>query len=121
MIKLIKVNKENKGYARQFLSTNLDNVYIIIKDNIKVGVIEYKHLEEGLIKVEYITLENSYRGMGIAQKIVFSLLKDNDICGDCLPISQAIHFWKSCGADFEEDVRECMEEEACIPFTIYRK
>lgn len=82
-------------------------------DNI-VGIIDYNITDE-YIKIYYITIVDKYKRHGIATKVIKMIKESNPgkyIYGDALP--EALNFWKSVGAEFDEDP----DEDYLTPFHI---
>lgn len=100
------------------LSKVKENNYNILFNNKVCGEVEYVEKNEG-IKIESISIKDIWKRKGIATNIISELLqKTNYIYGDCLPNNDSISFWSNVGAEFEEDVEECIESNTCIPFSI---
>jgi ribosomal protein S18 acetylase RimI-like enzyme len=88
--------------------------YYIYNNNEVVGVLEYV-IYDNEIEIKYIKIHKEYRRMGIATKVINELkTKDNYIIGDALP--EAIEFWKSLGAIFDEPFDNY--DTVLTPFTI---
>lgn len=119
MYNLIKVNNDNSKHARRYLKGSLNNAYIIEEKNINLGLIEYKEIS-GYYKIELIEIEEKFRSKGIGTEIIKTLLKSGDVVGDSLPNKKTLNFWESLGAEFEEDIEDCIENNLCIPFIIYQ-
>ena len=76
-----------------------DRYYIYLNNEV-VGVLEYVEYDDEL-EIKYIKIHKEYRRMGIATRVVDSLMKRNkNITGDALP--EAIEFWKTVNAKFYE-------------------
>lgn len=120
MYSLIRVNKENQLYASKFLNNNLENVYVINGNNKNFGIVEVKE-NEGVCKIELIEVEKQFKKKGIGRDVIKTLLGLHEVVyGDSLPRKESIGFWQSLGAEFEEDIEECIENGDCIPFIIYQ-
>ena len=67
------------------------------------------------IKINYITVNEPYRKLGIAKRVLEDIMKDNKgkyMYGDALP--GAIKFWEKLGAQFDEED----DDEYLTPFII---
>lgn len=88
--------------------------YYIYDNNKVVGVLEYVTYDDE-IEIKYIKIHKEYRRMGIATKVINLLkTKDNYIIGDALP--EAMEFWKSLGAIFDDPFDNY--DTILTPFTI---
>ena len=79
-----------------------------------VGIIDF-YVGHNYIKIMYITISDEYRRLGIAREVI-SILKNNHkgkyMYGDAVP--DALRFWESMGAEFDEDP----DEDYLTPFHI---
>lgn len=85
---------------------------IIYKDT-TVGMIDYNVYDER-VHIQYITVQDEYRKLGIARNVIEMLMKENPgkyMYGDALP--GAVKFWERLGAEFGE-----CEDEYLTPFII---
>ena len=95
------------------MDTVKDRYYIYDNNNV-VGILEYV-IYDNEVEVKYIKIYKEYRRMGIATKVINLLkTKDNYIIGDSLP--EAIEFWKSLGAIFDDPFDNY--DTVLTPFTI---
>lgn len=123
MIKLKDSCIKNEAFLNKFNMKPGDNIYVITLNNKNVGVIMYTKSGD-IIEIEYISVLDEYKRMGIATKVVGMINPDGyfGIHGNSLAFKDAICFWKSLGADFEredEEIEYYKEENMCIPFFIH--
>ena len=111
---MIKIVKEDcKQYLPLFGVSSPDAYVLKCNDDI-VGMIDYKITDE-YVKIFYITILAKYKRKGLATEAITNLINENKgkyLYGDSLP--GAIEFWKSLGAEFDEDP----EEDYLTPFHI---
>lgn len=75
---------------------------LIMYNGITVGMIDYNIYDEK-VHIQYIMVQDEYRRLGIARKVIEKLMKENPgkyIYGDALP--GAVKFWEKLGAEFGE-------------------
>ena len=110
MIDIITVNKE----MLYSLGTTTPNSKAIKYNDELVGIIDF-FVKGSMVKIMYININKKYRRQGIAGKVI-NMLKDNHkgkyMYGDAVP--DALKFWESMGAIFDED----HEEDYLTPFHI---
>lgn len=110
MIDIINVNKE----MLYSLGTTTPNSKAIRYNGELVGIIDF-FVKGSMVKIMYININKKYRRQGIAGKVI-NMLKDNHkgkyMYGDAVP--DALKFWESMGAIFDEDP----EEDYLTPFHI---
>ena len=87
------------------------NSRAIMYNNQLVGIIDFYAVED-YIKIMYITVSDEYRRL----REVINILKNNHkgkyMYGDAVP--DALRFWESMGAEFDEDP----DEDYLTPFHI---
>ena len=90
------------------------NSRAITCNDILVGIIDF-YVGHNYIKIMYITVSDEYRRLGIAREVI-NILKNNHkgkcMYGDAVP--DALRFWESMGAEFDEDP----DEDYLTPFHI---
>lgn len=117
--KIIKATTDDKDYISLFNLSKLENVYIIYKDSLKCGIVEF-WLKDGYICLELLEIQKPFRRLGIGRTVINYLLKNyGDIFGDCAPNWNSANFWIAMGAEFDENLEEGIEYKTCIPFVIY--
>lgn len=103
---------------------NSRNFTLVTDENNNImGLLSYSILDIKLIKIEYITLFNEFRGKNIGTeviKILRSRYEGFTIIGESLPTENAISFWKSLDAKLEisRDIESHKESRIRIPFSI---
>ena len=103
-------------------TSNYDDVYMLYKDNTRIGCIEYRIVDEDVCYVEYIYILKAYRNKGYAKEAINILLdRGYDIQGNS--VVESIGFWSSIGAEFEEDLSDdsidmYIRDNTCVPFSI---
>ena len=79
-----------------------------------VGIIDF-YTGHDYIKIMYITVSDEYRRLGIAREVI-NILKNKHkgkyMYGDAVP--DALRFWESMGAEFDEDP----DDDYLTPFHI---
>lgn len=113
MIQLINDCKEKEKYLQQYGVIAADSKLIQCNGTI-VGMIDYTEYKDS-VKIYYITIENKYRRQGIAKQVIDLIGNNNQgkyIYGDAVP--DALKFWSSMGAEFDEDP----DEDYLTPFHI---
>lgn len=87
---------------------------LIMHNDITVGMIDYNIYDEK-VHIQYIMVQDEYRRLGIARKVIEKLMKENPgkyMYGDALP--GAVKFWEKLGAEFGEDP----DDDYLTPFII---
>ena len=111
---MIKLYKDIHGECLQYFGvSSVDAVVIKCNDNV-VGMIDYT-IKDEYVKIFYIRIEDEYRRQGIARRVIEQIIGENKgkyLYGDSLP--GAIEFWKSLGAEFDEED----DDEYLTPFHI---
>lgn len=101
---MLKIKEDiNNDYIRLFGISTPGSKLIMYGEEI-VGMIDYNIYDER-VKINYITVNEQHRKNGIARKIIEMIMNDNKgkyLYGDSLP-GVAYQFWKSLGAEFDED------------------
>ena len=111
---MIKIENDINNEYVQLYGISTPGSKLIKYNNTIVGMIDY-NITDDCIKIYYITIENKYRRYGIATKVISMLKEENPgkyLYGDSLP--GAIEFWRSLGAEFDEDD----EDDYLTPFHI---
>ena len=111
---MIRLNgKVNESYLQMYGITSANSEMIEV-DGVPVGIIDYS-VTDTMVKITYIRVEDTFRRQGIAKAVIEQLKMENVgkyMYGDALP--EAISFWESMGAEFDEDP----EEDYLTPFHI---
>lgn len=111
---MLKIEKDVNNEYVQLYGISTPGSKLIKYGDIIVGMIDYNVTDE-YVKIYYITIEDIYKRQGIATKIINMIKESNPnkyMYGDALP--NALEFWKSVGAEFDEDP----EEDYLTPFHI---
>ena len=111
---MIKLYKDIDNEALQYFGVSTPSALIIKCNDDVVGMIDYEVYRDS-VKIFYIRIEDEYRRQGIARRVMESIINENKgkyLYGDSLP--GAIEFWRSLGAEFDEDE----DEEYLTPFHI---
>lgn len=111
---MIKLYKDIHGEALQYFGVSTPSALIIKCNDVVVGVIDYEVYKDN-VKIFYIRIEDEYRRQGIARRVMEDIINENRgkyLYGDSLP--GAIEFWRSLGAEFDEDE----DEDYLTPFHI---
>ena len=111
---MIKLYKDIHGEALQYFGVSTPTALIIKCNDVIVGMIDYEVYKDN-VKIFYIIIEDVYRRQGIARRVVENIINENKgkyLYGDSLP--GAIEFWRSLGAEFDEDE----DEDYLTPFHI---
>lgn len=83
------------------IKDDCEKVYIVMNDII-IGKLNH-YITQDIIKINYLLIYEEYRRFGFGKDVIFYLrnkYKNRIIVGDALP--EAICFWKSLGAEFNE-------------------
>ena len=111
---MIKIENDINNEYVQLYGISTPGSKLIKYNNTIVGMIDY-NVTDDYIKIYYITVEDKYKRRGIASKVI-NMIKENNpnkyMYGDALP--GAIEFWKTVGAEFDEDP----DEDYLTPFHI---
>ena len=111
---MIKLYKDIHGEALQYFGVSTPSALIIKCNDVIVGMIDYEVYKDN-VKIFYIRIEDEYRRQGIARRVIEGIINENRgkyLYGDSLP--GAIEFWRSLGAEFDEDE----DEDYLTPFHI---
>jgi GNAT superfamily N-acetyltransferase len=111
---MIKLYKDINNEALQYFGVSTPSALIIKCNDVVVGMIDYEVYKDN-VKIFYIRIEDDYRRQGIARRVMESIINENKgkyLYGDSLP--GAIEFWRSLGAEFDEDE----DEDYLTPFHI---
>lgn len=111
---MIKLYKDIHGEALQYFGVSTPSALIIKCNDVVVGMIDYEVYKDN-VKIFYIRIEDEYRRQGIARRVMEGIINENRgkyLYGDSLP--GAIEFWRSLGAEFDEDE----DEDYLTPFHI---
>lgn len=111
---MIKLYKDIHGEALQYFGVSTPSALIIKCNDVVVGMIDYEVYKDN-VKIFYIRIEDEYRRQGIARRVIEGIINENRgkyLYGDSLP--GAIEFWRSLGAEFDEDE----DEDYLTPFHI---
>lgn len=95
------------------------NTYIIgdTETSERLGIIEYVKTSDE-IYIYYLYISENHRNKEIGTKVVNHVKGDCVLFGDSLNNPQALGFWSSLNAEFDEDIDEDYRDYN-IPFTIY--
>ena len=111
---MIKLDTDIHGEALQYFGVSTPSALIIKCNDVVVGMIDYEVYKDN-VKIFYIRIEDEYRRQGIARRVMEGIINENRgkyLYGDSLP--GAIEFWRSLGAEFDEDE----DEDYLTPFHI---
>lgn len=111
---MIKIENDVNNEYVQLYGIGTPGSKLIKCNDIIVGMIDYDVTDE-YVKIYYITIEDEYKRQGIASRVVNMIKEKNPnkyMYGDALP--GALEFWKSVGAEFDEDP----DEDYLTPFHI---
>lgn len=100
---MINICEDKNNEQIKLFGISIPGSKLIVYNNEIVGMIDYNVYDER-IHIQYITVNEPYRKLGIAKRIIEDIAKDNPgkyIYGDSLP--GAIKFWEKLGAQFDED------------------
>lgn len=100
-------------YVRMYGISTPGSKLIMYNEEI-AGMVDFAVYDD-CVKIHYITVQECYRRCGIATKVMSQIINENRgkyLYGDALP--EAIKFWESLGAEFDEDV----DEDYLTPFHI---
>lgn len=120
MIEIRNLKNNDLEFIEKYNIDNINNVKIIWEDEIRKGVIEYKDMGK-YIYLDLIEIDSEYRRKGIGKSVVNELVKHRSIFGDCLPNRISFEFWKSMGAEFDEDAEIGIIYNNCIPFVVNKR
>lgn len=116
-------DRKDEQIVLEYLSKITENIYLIIKDDTDIGIVEYRVVEDKYVYIEYITIFEEYRENGYATETVRYLesrYSDYYIAGGCAANEGAYYFWNSLGADLEleDDLEWHIKTNTCIPFIL---
>ena len=99
---------------------NIVTDFSIVEDGKHIGDLKIS-IENDTCNLLYISIKEEYKRNKYATKTIEQLNKKYTIIGDCLPKEDSISFWRSMGAEFDEEViiEECIKYNSCIPFLLY--
>lgn len=110
-----------KAYGK---GCKIDDTYMIKDDTNEeiIGIVEYiKSKNEDSIYLYYIYIAPRFRRKHIASEVINMIKENNIIYGCSIQSNDAISFWTSMYAEFDEDLNtiEYMSDYYTLPFTIY--
>ena len=111
---MIKIVNDNLEDCLPLFGVKTADAQLIKCNDEIVGMIDYT-IKNEYVKIFYITILEEYKRNGLATEAITKIINENKgkyLYGDSLP--GAIEFWKSLGAEFDEDP----DEDYLTPFHI---
>lgn len=111
---MMNICEDRNNEQLKLFGINIPGSKLIVYEDKIVGMIDY-NVHSQRVHIQYITIQEEYRKLGIARKVIEYIMNNNPgkyIYGDSLP-GIAVQFWKSLGAEFDE-----CEDDYLTPFII---
>ena len=111
---MIKLYKDINNECLQYYGISTPDALVIKCNDVPVGMVDYVEYDD-YVKIFYITIDDLYKRQGIATEVMTKIINENKgkyLYGDSLP--GALEFWRSMGAEFDEDE----DEDYLTPFHI---